>query len=139
MCGYSAYLQFSHIYIRVNLTARISLQKCCNSKLFYFLSLTSFRDDFSKTRNIYERLGQFDFQNPDCTQDIIEANGANKEGVKRVYIGQTKAGTSTFDGIGIVVWADGGTLCCIDNHCIYEGYFKDHMINGPGRHRAGSE
>ena len=63
--------------------------------------MTSFRSDFVKPRSIYERQGQFDYQNPDCTDDIIEETGTNKEGIKRIYIGQSKDGTKIWDGIGI--------------------------------------
>ena len=90
-----------------------------------------------KPRSIYERLGQFDYQNPDYTDDLIEVNEANEEGIKRIYIGQTKAGTKIWDGIGIAVWSQGDTHVCIDNNYIYEGYWKDGMRNGPGRYTQG--
>ena len=111
----------------------------CNSILLTLLSLTYFRSDFVKTRSIYERLGQFDYQNPDYTDDLIEDNGANKEGIKRIYIGQTKAGTKILDGVGIWVWENWLTHVCVDNYCIYEGYWKDKMRNGSGRNTAFAE
>ena len=115
------------------------LIECCNNRLLLFLSLTSFRSDFVKPRSIYNRLGQFDYQNPDYTDDLIEDNGANKEGIKRIYIGQTKEGTKIWDGIGIWVWPNGYTPVCVDNNYTHEGYWKDGMRNGPGRLTADAE
>ena len=88
-----------------------------------------------KSRKVYERLGQHDYQDPDYTEDIKELTGTSNKGGMWVYIGQTD-GTNQKDGIGIMVWANGITKVCIDSNCIYEGYYKNGKRNGHGRHTA---
>lgn len=92
-----------------------------------------FRADFIKSRKVYEQLGQYDYQNPDYTDDITECTGVGKNGENWVYFGQTKAGTEILDGIGIMVWERGATPICIYSNCICEGYWKDDLRNGPCR------
>ena len=84
-----------------------------NSAAFSSYLLTPFRTDFVKARKVYERLGQYDYQNPDYTDDITELIGKGTKGSKLVYFGQVKSGTNKKDGIGISVRVTGDTPICI--------------------------
>lgn len=81
----------------------VALTYHTNAAFFCYslLSLFSFRSDFVKSREVYERLGQYSYQKPDYTDDIIELNGPSSDVNKYVYIGQVKANSKTRDGIGI--------------------------------------
>ena len=69
-----------------------------------------FRDWFSISSDVYERLGQFDYDQPHCTTDHITTCIEDKDN-GWIYIGEVKEkGTDHIPhGIGIQVWADGGT------------------------------
>ena len=72
-----------------------------------YLSHFLFRDMFSNSLDIYKRLGQFDYDQPSCTTDLIRTFIKDN---KWVYSGEVKEGTDdTPHGIGIQVWCSGGT------------------------------
>ena len=58
---------------------------------------------------IYDRLGQLDYGHPHNTDDITEVIRISEAGEKFIYVGQTKDEVRTLDGIGIIVWKNGGT------------------------------
>ena len=70
----------------------------------------SFRDKFKILSNIYNKLGQFDYGEDKCTEDLLEKIANNSKGVKFIYIGQFEKGTNVKSGIGICVWSHGTTL-----------------------------
>ena len=89
-----------------------------------------------KSKETYKRVGQHDYKDPDYTDEISEMTWTSPDGVKLFYTGQTKGWIRQADGIGLMVWAHGDTLVCIDNNCIYEGYWKNGKRNGHGRYIA---
>ena len=79
--------------------------------------------NFTKSSEIYKRLGQFDYGQPHCTTDHIDR--CISKDSSWVYIGEVRGGASdTPHGIGIQVWYPGG---------IGEGYWKDGKLHGRGR------
>ena len=84
-----------------------------------------FRTNFSKSSEIYYKLGQFQYNHSDFTpgpiqQFIFEDIDDNKV----IYLGQLKEGTDIQEGIGIMV---------ISNGDIFEGCWKDDYWEGKGR------
>ena len=72
------------------------------------LSHSLFRDWFTETSDVYKRLGQFDYGQPNCTTDHIKTCIDKK--YNWIYIGEVKEGTDdTRHGIGIQVWWRGDT------------------------------
>ena len=65
--------------------------------------------DLLKSREVYKKLGQFNYWGTDYTDDLQEDVGTNSKGNKRIYTGQYKEGTKIMDGIGIMVWSKGDT------------------------------
>ena len=75
--------------------------------------------------DVYEKLEQFDYEQPNCTTDHIKTCIGNRNKYYWIYIGEVKEGTKdTKHGIGIRVWSGGS---------IDEGYWKDGKLDGRGR------
>ena len=75
------------------------------------LSHSLFRERFTTASDVYKRLGQFDYGQPNCTIDHIKTCfGKDEYSFKWIYIGEMKEGTDDIPhGIGIWVWDNGHT------------------------------
>ena len=81
-----------------------------------------FRTKFSKTSEVYYKLGQFQYNHSDFTPGPIQQSiFEDADDDKVIYLGQLKEGTDIQEGIGIMV--------CI-NGVIYEGYWKNDNKEG---------
>ena len=77
------------------------------------LSHSLFRERFTRLSEIYKRLGQFDYDQPNYTTDHIKTCIRNDDRhYNWIYIGEVKEGTgNTPHGIGIrVEWYDMGRV-----------------------------
>ena len=88
-----------------------------------------FRTEFSKSSEIYDKLGQFQYNHSDFTPGPIQQSIFETKAGKAIYIGQLKEGTDIEEGIGIRVGSNGH---------IYEGCWKNGKYNGKGRYDSKS-
>ena len=71
---------------------------------------------------MYSKLGQHTYSHQLDSKRPLQINrGALTNGDKYIYFGQLEEGTNKEDGVGIRVDSDGA---------IYEGYWKDGILNG---------
>ena len=97
----------------------------CLPSTLLLLSHSLFRSGFSKSLGDYKKLGQFDYEQQNCTIDhVTTCIGKDNDWI---YIGEVKEeGTDHIPhGIGIKVWSGGS---------IKEGYWKDGEQHGRGRY-----
>ena len=68
-----------------------------------------YSDDFSKSSEIYNKLGQHNYT-VKYPNNIEECTNTDPQGCKYIYIGQLKDGTKgKAHGVGIKVWVNGST------------------------------
>ena len=78
-----------------------------------------FRNGFTKSSDVYKRLGQFDYDQPSCTTDHIRTCIHSGLYNNWIYIGEVKEGTDdTPHGIGIKVDGHYGVTHQLNNKVI---------------------
>ena len=88
-----------------------------------FATWLLFRTKFSKSSEIYYKLGQFQYNHSYFTPGPIQQSIYEINDNKVIYIGQLKEGTDIKEGIGIRVASNGD---------IFEGCWKNGEFNGIG-------
>ena len=92
----------------------------CSKHMLIFV----FRTKFAKSSEIYSKLGQFQYSQANLTSSPVQQKiYTTTDGLKAIYLGQLKEGTSIQEGIGIVIYSNGG---------IYEGCWKNGYREGKG-------
>mmetsp|Transcript_19053 Transcript_19053/g.21942 ORF Transcript_19053/g.21942 Transcript_19053/m.21942 type:complete len:205 (-) Transcript_19053:24-638(-) len=91
---------------------------------FYVDKIDIWSGNLRKSRKVYNKLGQFDYD-IDYAEDFGEEIGSSNSGQKFIYVGQFKKGSNKIGhGISIIVW---------DSGLIYEGFWKNNKKHGIGR------
>ena len=69
-----------------------------------------YRTKLSALRNIYDKLGQLDYEGKIDTNELEERIRSTPDGFKQIYIGELRHGTDFREGAGIWVYSDGVTI-----------------------------